>query len=67
MLFFSGMGTEYQYQFDDPFRKIEQLEAVVRSQQQTIEVQQQTIEDQQQTMPKIQDSANFHWLTNRYS
>ena len=37
------MGTEYQYQFDDLFRKIEQLEAVVRSQQQTIEVQQERI------------------------
>gem|GEM_PF-4185830 len=36
------MGTEYQYQFDDLFRKIEQLEAVVRSQQ-TIEVQQERI------------------------
>jgi len=43
MLFLSGMGTEYPYQFDDLFRKIEQLEAVVRSQQQTIEVQQERI------------------------
>ena len=49
------MGQEYQEQFDDILRKIEQLEAVVRSQQQTIEVQQATIVSLQATIAVQQE------------
>jgi len=37
------MRPEYQHQIDDLLHKIEHLEAVVRSQQQTIEVRQERI------------------------
>ena len=50
------MGQEYQHQLDDLFLKIEQLEAVVRSQQQTIVSQQQAIEVQQERIKQLKSA-----------
>jgi len=50
------MGPEYQHQLDDLFLKIAQLEAVVRSQQQTIVTQQQAIEVQQERIKQLESA-----------
>jgi len=50
------MEQEYQQQLDDLFRKIEQLESVVRSQQQQIESQQQIIEAQQARIKQLESA-----------
>jgi transposase len=50
------MGQEYQQQLDDLFRKIEQLEVVVRSQQQIINSQQRTIEAQQERIRQLESA-----------
>ena len=56
LLFLSSMRPEYQHQLDDLLRKIEQLEAVVRSQQQTIVTQQQAIEVQQERINQLESA-----------
>ncbi|MCL2120333.1 MAG: hypothetical protein FWH27_18105 [Planctomycetaceae bacterium] len=60
MLFLSLMGAEYQQQLDDLFRKIEQLESVVRSQHQTIEAQQERIK---QLESALISASEFHAAT----
>ena len=47
------MRPEYHHQLDDLFLKVERLEAVVRSQQQTIVSQQQVIEVQQERIKQL--------------
>ena len=54
------MGAEYQQQLDDLFRKIEQLESVVRSQHQTIEAQQERIK---QLESALISASEFHAAT----